>query len=152
MAGFGAAIGELTLAGVGGSSGRAMWSALTDSGLDGADLISANGDSTRLNDQAEAAALRTITERMPVPPAIYATKGAHGNLFSAAGPLEVAGAVMALEHETLPPSVNCEDPDPECGLILCAGGSRPVPGIRSVLVNALGAFGEGASLVVARSV
>jgi 3-oxoacyl-[acyl-carrier-protein] synthase II len=150
IAGFGAAIGELTLAGVSESSRRAMRNALRDSGLEGADLISANGDSTRLNDQAEAAALRTIAGGLPTPPALYATKGAHGNLFSAAGPLEVAGAVMALEHETLPPSANCEDPDAECGLTLSTGRARAVPGIRSVLVNALGAFAEGASLVVTR--
>jgi 3-oxoacyl-(acyl-carrier-protein) synthase len=84
-----------------------------------------------------------------LPPA-YATKGAHGDLFSAAGPLAAAGAVMALEHETLPPSRNCGTPDPACGLLLTDDAPRSIAGMRSVLVNALGAFGEAASLVIAR--
>jgi 3-oxoacyl-[acyl-carrier-protein] synthase II len=72
-------------------------------------------------------------------------------LFSAAGPLETATAILALEQELVPPSVNCDDPDPECGLALSAMEPRTAPGATSALVNALGAFGEAASLVVTRA-
>jgi 3-oxoacyl-(acyl-carrier-protein) synthase len=88
---------------------------------------------------------------MDGPPLAYATKGAHGNLFSAAGPLEVAGAVMALECETLPPSRNCDEPDPACALVLTADDPRPIVGAQTVMVNAVGAFGEAASLMVIRA-
>jgi len=151
IAGFGAAIGELTLAGVQDSCGRAMRAALVDARGDGVDLVSANGDSSPLNDQAEAAALREMRGTHGRSLAIYATKGAHGNLFSAAAPLEVATAVLALEHGLVPPSVNCDDPDPECGLSLSGSVPQPLPGMRAVLVNAIGAFGEAASLVVGRA-
>jgi len=151
VTGFGAAIGELTLAGAQGSSDRAMRAALTDGQGESVDLVSANGDSSPLNDQAEAVAIRTMCGARGTSPAIYATKGAHGNLFSAAAPLEVATAVMALEQELVPPSVNCDDPDPECGLTLSGSAPRPLPGMRAALVNAIGAFGESASLVVARA-
>lgn len=151
VTGFGAAIGELTLAGVQGSSDRAMRAALADGQGESVDVVSANGDSSPLNDQAEAVAIRAMCGTQGRSPAIYATKGAHGNLFSAAAPLEVATAVMALEHRMVPPSLNCDDPDPECGLILSGSAPYPLPGMRAALVNAIGAFGEAASLVVKRA-
>jgi 3-oxoacyl-(acyl-carrier-protein) synthase len=151
IAGFGAAIGERSLAGVYASCGRAMRVALGDSLRDGVDLVSANGDGSRLNDEAEAGAIRACFEAQARPPAVYATKGAHGNLFSAAGPLEVATALMALEQGVLPPSINCDDPDPECGLQLSGDAPTSLPGARTALVNALGAFGEASSLLVAKA-
>lgn len=150
IAGFGAAIGDDSIAGVRGSCGRAISAALADGGRDGVDLVSANGDSSRVNDLAEAAALRDRLQGWQGRPAVCATKGAHGNMFSAAGPLEVATAVMALEHGLVPPSANCDDPDPECGLTLSGSEPRSLSGMRTALVNALGAFGEAASLVVTR--
>lgn len=151
VTGFGAAIGDLTLAGVQGSIERAVRAALADAQVEWVDLVSANGDSSPLNDQAEAVAIRAMCGTQGKSPVITATKGAHGNLFSAAGPLEVATAVMALEHRMVPPSVNCDDPDPECGLTLSGSAPYPLPGVRAALVNAIGAFGEAASLVVARA-
>ena len=151
IAGFGGAIGQRSLAGIRESAGRAMRAALLDSRRDEVDLLSANGDAGRMNDQAEAGAIHACGQVWGKPPAVYATKGAHGNLFSAAGPLEVATAVMALEQGVLPPSINCEDPDPECGLQLSGEVSRPLAGARTALVTALGAFGEAAVVVVAKS-
>ncbi|HSB80804.1 MAG TPA: beta-ketoacyl synthase N-terminal-like domain-containing protein [Candidatus Methylomirabilis sp.] len=151
IAGFGAAIGERSLAGIQASGQRAMQAAFADSQRDGVDLVSANGDGGRLNDQAEAGAIHACFETQARPPAVYATKGAHGNLFSAAGPLEVATAVMALEQEVLPPSFNGDDPDPDCGLRLSGDAPQALAGARTALVNALGAFGEATSLVVAKA-
>ncbi len=149
--GFGAASGGSSVAQRGASCGRAMAAALEESGLDEVDLIAANGDSSRANDLAEAAALRGPLTETRNHSAIYATKGAHGDLFSAAGPLGVATAILALERGLVPPSANCDDPDPDCGLALSGPAPSSRPGARSALVNALGAFGEAASLVVARA-
>lgn len=150
IAGFGAAIGEASAEGIRESCNRAMRGALADSGTDSVDLVSANGDSSRLNDQAEAAALRELFLRWHHPPEVCATKGAHGNLFSAASPVEVGTIVVALQRGRVPPSVNCDDPDPECGLTLF--GSEPCArqGLQAALVNAIGVYGETASLVVIR--
>jgi 3-oxoacyl-[acyl-carrier-protein] synthase II len=150
VAGFGAASGGLAPAGLRDSVCRAMRAALADSRRREVDAASLHGDGSRLNDLGEALALRAMAEAWGEFPSVYATKGAHGNLFSAAGPLEVAGAVMALESQTLPPSRNCDEGDPACGLALAADGPRSLAGAQSVLVNAVGAFGETASLVVAR--
>lgn len=151
IAGFGAAIGEMSIAGVHESCSRAMRTALADAGRDRVDLVSANGDSSQGNDQAEAGALCTLVQGWQRRPEICATKGAHGNLFSAASPLEVAAVVMALERGLVPPSLNCDDPDPDCGLTLSGSAPRALPGMRTALVNAIGAFGEAASLVVSRA-
>ena len=150
VAGFGAANGGLTPEGVRDSIRRAMRVALDDSQRQAVSAVSLHGDGSRLNDLGEALAVREMAGT-DGPPLAYATKGAHGNLFSAAGPLEVAGAVMALESETLPPSRNCDDPDPACALALTADGPRPIVGAQTVMVNAVGAFGEAASLMVIRA-
>lgn len=151
IAGFGAATGEASLAEMGQSCRRAIQGALAEARRERVDLVSANGDAGQVSDLAEASALRTVFRGMSDPPAVYATKGAHGDLFSASAPLEVATAILALEHGLVPPSVNCDDPDPECGLQLSTSPSRPASHPGSVLVNALGAFGEAAALVVARA-
>jgi 3-oxoacyl-(acyl-carrier-protein) synthase len=65
--------------------------------------------------------------------------------------VEVVGAVMALEAGAVPPSRNCEEVDPACGLALDARGVRTVPRMRTVLVNAVGTYGEAASLAIARA-
>ena len=150
MGGFGAAFGDESVAGVQESCSRAMEAALADSGRDAPDLVSANGDSSQVNDHAEAAALRAVFGGGRKQPAIFATKGAHGSLFSAAGPLGVATVIMALEHGMVPPSLNCDDPDHECELVVSGAAPRALPGIRTALVNAIGAFGETASLMVVR--
>jgi 3-oxoacyl-[acyl-carrier-protein] synthase II len=150
VAGFGAANGGLTPEELRDSIRRAMRVALDDSRRRTVSAVSLHGDGSRLNDLGEALAVREMAWT-DGPPLAYATKGAHGNLFSAAGPLEVAGAVMALESETLPPSRNCDEPDPACALALTADGPRPIVGAQTLMVNAVGAFGEAASLVVIRA-
>ena len=149
-AGFGAAGGDPSPDGIQDSLGRAMRAALADGRRETADAVSLHGDGGAGSDLGEAAALRALAAEIGARPAAYATKGAHGNLFSAAGPLEVIGAVMALADGAVPPSRNCEETDPACGLSLATDGPRPVPGMRTVLVNAVGAFGEAASLAIAR--
>ncbi len=149
LAGFGAAIGGAASDGIRESCQRAIRSALTDSGRDAVEAVSANGDGSQTNDLAEAWALRATFGLRNGFPAVYATKGMHGNLFSATGPLEVATAVLAVEHGIVPPSANCSDPDPACGLLLSGEAPTGYLGLRSVLVDALGAFGETACVVVA---
>ena len=147
---FGAATGNLTPAGVRDSVCRAMRSALAEGQRSDVAAVSLHGDGSRLNDLGEGLALQAMSEAWGKSPSVYATKGAHGNLFSAAGPLEVAGAIIALENESVPPSRNCDAPDPACGLSPTADGPRLLTRGGAVMVNAVGAFGESASLMVAR--
>ena len=149
-AGFGAASADPSPEGVRDSLSRALRAALDESRRDAPDLVSLHGDGSAEGDLGEATAWQAIAAGAGDWPTLYATKGAHGNLVSAAGPLEAAGAVMALERETVPPSRNCEQTDPVCGLSLVADGPRAVPGMRTAVVSALGAFGEAACLVLTR--
>jgi 3-oxoacyl-(acyl-carrier-protein) synthase len=151
VVGFGAANGSLSPAGVRDSICRAMQAALAESQRMDMAVVSLHGDGSRLNDMGEGLALRAMTDALGKPPSVYATKGAHGNLFSAAGPLEVADAIMVLENETIPPSRNCDEPDPACAPTLATDGPRSLAGAQAVMVNAVGAFGEAASLMVGRA-
>ncbi len=149
-AGFGGATGDPSPDGIREALGRAMRAALAGSNTDRADAVSLHGDGGLASDLGEAGAIRDLATASGRWPTIYATKGACGNLVSAAGPLEVVGALMALERSTIPPSRNCDETDPACGLSLATDGYREVAGMRTVIVNALGAFGEAASLAIAR--
>ena len=151
-AGFGAAGADPSPEGIRDGLGLAMRAALAGSGRETADAVSLQGDGGVQSDLGEAAALRAFAAATGALPAVYATKGAHGNLFSAAGPVEVIGAVTALEAGAVPPSRNCDETDPACGLALDAHRVRPLPGIRTALVNAVGVYGEAASLAIARAV
>lgn len=151
LAGFGAATGDPSPDGIRDSLGLAMRVALAGSSRETADAVSLHGDGGVGTDLGEAAAFRALAAEVDARPAAYATKGAHGNLFSAAGPLAVVDAVMALEAGAVPPSRNCEEIDPACGLSLATNALRPLPRMRTVLVNAVGAFGEAASLAIMRA-
>lgn len=150
-AGFGAAGTDPSPEGIRDGLGLAMRTALAASGRATADAVSLHGDGGVRSDLGEAAALHAIATATGALPGAYATKGAHGNLFSAAGPVEVLGAVMALEAKAVPPSRNCDETDPACDVALDAHGVRPAPGLRTVLVNAVGVYGEAASLAVTRA-
>jgi 3-oxoacyl-(acyl-carrier-protein) synthase len=58
---------------------------------------------------------------------------------------------MALENDTLPPSRNCDEPDPACAIALATDGPQTLAGAEAIMVNAVGAFGEAASLLLARA-
>lgn len=149
-AGFGAAGADPSPDGIRDGLQLAMRTALAEAGREAADAVSLHGDGGVDSDLGEATALRAFAAA-DAGPAVYATKGAHGNLFSAAGPTEAVGAVMALDERAIPPSRNCEAIDPACGLWLEPRGARSISGLRTVLVNAVGAYGETASLAITRA-
>jgi 3-oxoacyl-[acyl-carrier-protein] synthase II len=148
ITGFGSASGEPTPDGYCRTLGRAMRGAMAETGRDRIAAISLHGDAGPVSDLGEAMAVRELSRSWGTGLPAYATKGAHGNLFSAAAPVEVASAALALGAQTLPPSRNCDDMDPACDLAVHAT-SRPLAA-DTILVNALGCFGEAAALVVAK--
>ncbi len=131
---------------------RSMTKAMADAKIspDEIDLIHANGDSTVVNDRAESLAISSAFEsRAPHIP-VTATKSLHGHLLSAAGAVELISSLIILEHGVIPPIVNCDSPDPECHLDLIRDLPRENQGMNTVLLNAMGLFGEAASLVIRR--
>jgi 3-oxoacyl-[acyl-carrier-protein] synthase II len=130
---------------------RCMQRALADAGLpvDAVDYVNAHATSTPAGDAMEAAALRGVfgahAERM----AVSSTKGATGHLLGAAGALEALLSLLALETGTLPPTINLENPDPECALDHVAGKPRAAR-VRVVLSNSFGFGGVNAALLFER--
>lgn len=96
----------------------AVTGALAAAGLSPAqvDYVNAHGTSTRLNDVAETRALRLALGPAAERVAISSTKSVIGHGLGAAGALELVATVLAIEHQFVPPTINLDNPDPECDL------------------------------------
>lgn len=92
--------------------------ALDDAGVDvaGIDYINTHGTGTRLNDPAETRAITRAFGDRSRRLACSSTKPVTGHLLGAAGAVEFIISVLAMEHGIAPPTINLEEPDPECGL------------------------------------
>src|SRR5207302_586467 len=85
-------------------------------GPDDVDYINAHGTSTPLNDAAETRAVKAaLGEPAGIVP-MSSTKSMHGHLLGAAGAVEAVLTVMAIRDQFAPPTINLEEPDPECDL------------------------------------
>lgn len=111
--------------------------------------INAHGTGTQANDIAEAHAIRSVfgdhTDRVLV----TSTKSMHGHTLGAAGAIEAVATLLALERGTVPPTVNCTAPDPECKLNVVTEHSRSAP-FQLAVSNTFAFGGLNASLVLAR--
>jgi 3-oxoacyl-[acyl-carrier-protein] synthase II len=125
--------------------------ALADAGLEPAELgyVNAHGTSTPPNDPAETTAIKTVfgDDAYRVP--ISSTKSMTGHLMGAGGGIEAVACVRALETGILPPTINLENPDPECDLDYVPNTARQVP-IGTAMSNAFGFGGHNATLVFRR--
>lgn len=128
---------------------RCIRLALDDAGLAASEIehINAHATSTPAGDAAEVTALRSVfgpsLEGVPV----SATKSMTGHLLGAAGAVEAIFAIRAMETQTLPPTLNLDDPDPSCVLDHVAGQARSASP-RRVLSNSFGFGGTNAALVL----
>ncbi|AIZ32119.1 beta-ketoacyl-[acyl-carrier-protein] synthase family protein [Pseudomonas parafulva] len=125
----------------------AMQGALRDAGIESAevDYVNAHGTSTPGNDVVESRAIAEVFgSRMPV----SSTKGVTGHLLGAAGAIEAAYTLLALEHGQLPPTANLRDPDPQITVDLVRAAPRRQP-IKVALSNSFGFGGQNVSLVFA---
>lgn len=127
----------------------AMSSAIEDAECEtsAVDYVNAHGTSTVYNDAAEALALRLLFGDA-VPP-VSSTKSMTGHLLGAAGAVEAVACIMAIRHNTLPPSINYESPDPECNIPIVANEAREAD-VAIALSNSLGFGGHNASIVFRR--
>ena len=128
---------------------EAMRIALTDAGLrpEDVDYINAHGTSTQLNDRAETQALKAVFGEAAYRVPISSTKSMTGHLLGAAGAVEAAISALVIRHGMIPPTINLENPDPECDLDFVPGAARRAP-VRTVLSNSLGFGGQNACLVL----
>jgi 3-oxoacyl-[acyl-carrier-protein] synthase II len=128
---------------------RCMRLALADAGIEPSqvDTLNAHATSTPAGDVAEARAIRAVfgrhAERLPV----SATKSMTGHLLGAAGALEALLCIRALETGILPPTINLENPDPECALDHVANKARRAQ-VGIALSNSFGFGGTNATLIL----
>jgi 3-oxoacyl-[acyl-carrier-protein] synthase II len=129
---------------------RAMQMAMDDGGLVPGDIsyINAHGTSTELNDKLETAAVKTVLGDQARNVAISSTKSMIGHLLGAAGGAEFAVTVLAVKEDRVPPTLNHEDPDPECDLDYVPGSSAREMPVRAALSNSLGFGGHNVTLAV----
>jgi 3-oxoacyl-[acyl-carrier-protein] synthase II len=127
---------------------RAMRMALNDAGMqpEEVEYLNAHATSTVVGDIRETLAIKDVfgehAYRMPV----SATKSMTGHLVGAAGALEAILSIQALVDGFIPPTINLENPDPECDLDYVPNAGRAGP-LRAVMSNAYGFGGHNVSLV-----
>ena len=97
---------------------RAMLNALRDASMDAGavDYINAHGTSTPLGDKAETVAVKSIFGEAARKVAISSTKGALGHALGASGSIELILSILACQKGVVPPTINLENPDPDCDL------------------------------------
>ena len=128
---------------------RAMRKAIHDAGLQPTDIdyINAHGTSTRYNDAKETLAIKRLLGEDAYRVPVSSTKSVTGHLLGAAGAVEAAICVLALQHQTVPPTINYEHPDPECDLDYVPNTARPAT-LRTVMTNSFGFGGHNSVLVL----
>ena len=132
-------------------SARVMRVALQDAGIepDQVDYINAHGTSTLPGDKAETLAVKTVFGQHASSIAMSSTKSMTGHLLGAAGGLEAGITAMAVRHGMMPPTINLDNPDPECDLDYVPHEAREKK-IRNAISNSFGFGGTNASLVFSR--
>jgi 3-oxoacyl-[acyl-carrier-protein] synthase II len=131
---------------------HAIRSALADAGVnpDEIDYINAHATSTPVGDAFEARALREVLGDAVGTVPVSSTKSMTGHLLSAAAAVEALACLAAFEHQAIPPTINLDDPDPECALCHVANEAREQP-VRTALSNSFG-FGGSNICIVFRQV
>jgi 3-oxoacyl-[acyl-carrier-protein] synthase II len=132
---------------------RVMTRALKDAGLKPADIdyINAHGTSTPVGDKTETIAIKRVFGDDAYKVAVSSTKSMTGHLLGAAGGLESAIAAMVVKHNIIPPTINYENPDPQCDLDYVPNKAREKQ-ITHVLSNSFGFGGTNATLIFSKHV
>jgi len=127
---------------------RCMALALKDGGLsaDRIDYVNAHGTSTPIGDVNEILAVKKVFGSHAQKIAVSSTKSMTGHLLGAAGALEALFSVLAIKHDLIPPTINLDNPSPECDLNLVPHTAQERT-VRAALSNSFGFGGTNASLV-----
>jgi len=131
---------------------RAMTMAFGDAGItpDEIDYINAHGTSTPLGDSAETRVIKlALGEESARRVGISSTKGATGHCLGAAGAVEAIFSIMAVNRGVMPPTINYDEPDPECDLDYIPNEARKAD-VKTAVSNSFGFGGHNASIVVRR--
>ncbi len=128
---------------------KAMELAINSAGVkpEEVDYINAHGTSTPLNDKLETLAIKKLFGEHAYKLAISSNKSMIGHLLGAAGSVEVIATALTLKEGVIPPTINYENPDPECDLDYVPNKKR-VQDVKIAISNSFGFGGHNASLVL----
>jgi 3-oxoacyl-[acyl-carrier-protein] synthase II len=132
---------------------RAMAQALKEAGLlpEDIDYINAHGTATRWNDLLETQAIKKVFDDYSCKVPISSTKSMHGHTMGAAGAIEFIVSLLAIKNQAVPPTINLDQPDPECDLDYVPNTGRWGVTVNTVMSNAFG-FGGTNAVLIARKI
>jgi len=138
-----------TPGGVGGA--EAMRLALRDAQLEpeAVDYVNAHGTSTQANDSNETSAIKSALGERAYQIPVSSTKSMTGHLLGGSGGIEAVAAVLAMEHNLVPPTINYQNPDPACDLDVVPNQAREHT-LNVVLSNSFGFGGHNVCLAFRR--
>ena len=127
---------------------KCMTAAINDAGIDPADVdyLNAHGTSTPVGDKGETIAIKRAFGEHALTMPVSSTKSCTGHLLGAAGAVEAIFSILAIRDQVLPPTINLDNPDPECDLDYVAHTAREAK-LRTAISNSFGFGGTNASLV-----
>ena len=133
------------------SAARAMSKALEEAGIDPSevDYVNAHGTSTPLNDRHETKAIKSALGEDAYRVPLSSTKSMTGHLLGSGGALEACFCILAMEHSIIPPTINLNEPDPECDLDYTPNHARSQE-LNVTLSNSFGFGGHNSVLVFAK--
>ena len=126
---------------------RCMKMALRSGGLNIEDIsyINAHGTSTPQGDVCETQAIKTVFGERAKKVAVSSTKGGTGHMLGAAGAVEMTVCALAIKHGVVPPTINLQNPDPECDLDYVPNTARELK-VNAIINNSFGFGGHNASI------
>ena len=132
----------------GNGAARSMQIAIDKAGLKPADIdyVNAHGTSTPLNDKMETVAIKAVFGQDAYKVPVSSTKSMTGHLIGGAGAIEAAACIMALQDGIIPPTINLDNPDPECDLDYVPNAARRKP-VNIALSNSFGFGGHNSTLI-----
>jgi 3-oxoacyl-[acyl-carrier-protein] synthase II len=130
---------------------RAMAIAIKDAGIEPTEIgyINAHGTSTEMNDKLETLGIKKVLGEHAHKVAISSTKSMTGHMLGAAGGVEAIISALALKEGFLPPTINYNNPDPECDLDYVPNKGRKAD-IKYAISNSLGFGGQNATICLKR--
>ncbi len=133
----------------GAQAARAMRIAIDQAGIkpEEVEYINAHGTSTPLNDANETRVIKEVFGSHAKNIPISATKSMVGHLIGAAGSVELIAMLLAMENSEMPPTINYDNPDPECDLDYVPNIARKKK-IRTAMKNSFGFGGKNSILIV----